>query len=33
MMPGSITIAMNGKIDATLAVSNSAANRLTVTTP
>jgi hypothetical protein len=32
-MPGSITIAINGNIEATLAVSNSAENRLTVTTP
>jgi hypothetical protein len=30
---GSITIAINGSIDATLAVSKSAENRLTATTP
>jgi hypothetical protein len=33
MMPGSMTIAIKGKIDATLAVSNRAENKLTVTTP
>jgi hypothetical protein len=32
-MLGSITSAINGKIEATLAVSNRAENRLTVTTP
>jgi hypothetical protein len=33
MMPGSITIDMKGRIEATLAVSNRAENRLTIMTP